>query len=142
MRGMFFAAGLAATLLATAQPALAAEPAPAQQTITLDQIARLMIGTWQSNDDARLVREFRPDGTSIDIYEGDDSGPSPGAWSLFNGTSPPKDMAWRKLPTDAVYLKLSSRGDIYLFALTAVNPQTMQMINVDRRQQVTFSRLK
>ncbi len=139
MRVLLAALGL---LVAVAWPALAADPAPQPAPITLDQIHRLMTGTWQNTADTRFTRQLNADGTSVDRYEGDESATSVGTWKLFEGTALPRELAARKVPAEGLYMTLAEHGDLYLFAVTAVAPQAMEMINIDRRQALRFERLK
>jgi hypothetical protein len=119
--------------------------APAAETAqpsNIDQIKRMMTGTWQNMADTRFTRQLNADGTSVDRYEGDDSATSTGSWTLLAGSALPPDLAARKLPAQGVYMRLSEHGDSYLFALTALDPQAMEMINIDRQQKLSFARLK
>lgn len=137
--GWCFAAILANSPL-IAIPAAAADQAT--HTISLDQIKQLMIGTWQNLADPGFSRQFNADGTSVDRVEGDDSATSVGQWTLISGAALPPYLAARKLPAEGVYMTLLEQGDAYVFALTQVDSQTIQMINVDRKLAITFARLK
>lgn len=137
--GWCFAAILANSPL-IAIPAAAADQAT--HTISLDQIKQLMIGTWQNLADPGFSRQFNADGTSVDRVEGDDSATSVGQWTLISGAALPPYLAARKLPAEGVYMTLLEHGDAYVFALTQVDSQTIQMINVDRKLAITFARLK
>jgi hypothetical protein len=139
---MKLASLLLCVLLAGAiEPGLA-DGVPATQQVTLDQIRWLMIGTWQNLADPGFTRQFNADGSSVDRVEGDDSATSAGSWNLINGAALPPELAARKLPAEGVYMTLSEHGDFYLFALTQIDPQSMQMVNVDRNLKLSFARLK
>ncbi len=131
-----------ATTAWAADPAPAAQPAAPAATISIDQIRRMMAGTWQNLAEPRFTRELNADGTSVDRYEGDDTATSFGNWKLVAGSALPPDLAARKLPAEGVYMTLAEHGDIYLFALTAVDPQSLEMINLDLKQRLSFARLK
>jgi hypothetical protein len=140
MRGVTASIFLVLALgLASLGPAAAAENA---QQVNVEQIRRGLTGTWQSLDDTRFTRQLNADGTSVDRYEGDESATSAGSWKLVEGTALPPDLAARKLPAEGFYLTLTEHGDLYLFALTALNPQAMEVINLDRKQTLSFVRLK
>lgn len=123
-----------------APPAVAVEQTT--QTISLDQIKQMMIGTWQNLADPGFTRQFNPDGSSIDRVEGDDSATTVGQWALVSGAALTPYLAARKLPAEGVYLTLSEHGDSYVFALLQVDAQSIQMINVDRKLKLEFARLK
>jgi hypothetical protein len=132
---------LCVSLAGDIEPVLA-NGAPAAQQVTLDQIRQLMIGTWQNLADTGFTRQFNPDGSAVDRVEGDDSATSVGTWTLINGAALPPELAARKLPAEGVYMTLSEHGDFYLFALVQIDPQSMQMVNIDRNLKLSFARLK
>ena len=119
-----------------------ADGGPATQQVSLDQIRRLMIGTWQNLADPGFTRQFNSDGSSVDRVEGDDTATSAGTWTLINGAALPPQLAARRLPAEGVYMTLSEHGDSYLFALIQIDPQSMQMVNIDRNLKLSFARLK
>jgi hypothetical protein len=142
MRAVGFAFGVMLAF-ASGVPALAADAPPAAPpTVNLDQLRGGLIGTWQNTADPGFTRELDRDGTATERYEGDDSATASGHWLLFAGTAQPADMAARKLPADGVYLEVSTHGDLYLFALQSLDPQSLQMVSLDRKQSLIFSRLK
>ena len=141
MKGVTARAFLVLVLaMAGVWPARAAEATTPQ--INIEQIRRGMTGTWQSLEDTRFTRQLNADGTSVDRYEGDDTATSAGSWRLLEGVALPPDLAARKLPPEGVYMTLTEHGDRYLFALTALDPQSMEIINIDRKQKLSFVRLK
>jgi hypothetical protein len=124
-----------------AGPVLAAD-AVANPTPSVEQLNRMLAGTWQNSADPRFTRQLNPDGSSVDRYEGDDSATSVGRWKLLDGKSLPPGLAASKLPVEGFYLTLSERGDSYLYALTALDPQSLEMIDIYRKQKQSFARLK
>ncbi|HEX2592426.1 MAG TPA: hypothetical protein VHL34_13070 [Rhizomicrobium sp.] len=135
---------LAAIVIATTIPAAAyaADAAGQTATISLDQLKGMMVGTWQNLDETGFTRQLNADGTCIDRFEGDASATSSGVWMLYDGRALPPFLAARKLPAEGVYMTLSEHGDLYTFALTAFSPQSLQMINIDRKMRLSFGRLK
>jgi hypothetical protein len=108
----------------------------------LDQVRHGLIGTWQSTDDTRYSRQLSADGSVVEHYEGDPSPPTKGTWSIFYGAAPPPEAKGRQLVADGTYLELKEDGDVLLFGLTELSAQTLQMIYLERGNQLSFTRLK
>jgi hypothetical protein len=101
-----------------------------------------MVGTWQSVDDPKFTREFSPDGSAAERYEGDASATTPGRWSLFLGSAPPRGLAGRTLQPRAIYLELDQNGDKLLFGLAGLTRSDLKMVYLERGNLVSFTRLK
>lgn len=120
--------------------AVAADAPPAAPP-DLAVIHNALVGTWQSQNDTKLTREFDADGTTIERYEGDDSGTNIGRWTLFFGKSPPPGFSGHKLEDKVVYLIIDQNGDVLLFALAGLTRSDMKMIYLERGNVMTFARL-
>jgi hypothetical protein len=138
--------GLSLILLLAAPAAFAADPAPKTQQTDVAKVSAMLLGTWQDNDNTGFSREFRADGTCVDRSDQDPSMAIAGGWALFNGASPPSDMAGTmramKLPTDGLYLRVFQRDDVFLYAMVSVTPQSLVVIDIARQKRRTFLRLK
>jgi hypothetical protein len=115
---------------------------PAAPVWTLDTLRHFMVGTWDSADDTRLSREFDPDGTAIDRYDGDESATARGTWLLFTGSVAPPEAAHHKLSAEGIYLEVRERGDVLLFAVLGVDSQNLVLGYLERGNTLRFSRLK
>ena len=101
-----------------------------------------LAGTWQSTNDPKFSREFDPDGTEIERYEGNSSATVTGRWMLFLGSAPPPGLAGRTFDAKSIYLKLNQNGDVLLFALVGLSRSDMKMVYLERGNLLTFARLK
>ena len=67
-------------------PQLSQAPATTGQTNTTQtsgtETSSKIVGTWQSQTDAKFTREFRVDGVIYDRYEGDATPGIGGSWSI------------------------------------------------------------
>jgi hypothetical protein len=127
-----------AALLASGVGTTAADAPPPLAVVT-----RALVGTWESSEDTRFSREFRADNTVTDSYEGDPDNSQSGNWLLFAGGTPPPEFAGRKsLVASAYYLEIRENGDTLLFGLTHVDRAALQMVNLDRGNTLTFTRLR
>jgi len=105
--------------------------------------ARAIVGTWESTDDTRFSRELRADGSAIDRYDGDPDGSQSGTWQLFPGNAPPPEFEGRRaLIANGLYLEIRENGDMLLFGITGVSRDALQMINLDRGNTLSFTRLR
>jgi hypothetical protein len=132
----FAIAAVALSLLAG--PMRAGEAPPP----SLDTVERALIGTWQSLGDTRFTREFDADGKAADRYDGAPNDVIAGRWSAFLGSAPPKAAQGRKLIADAFYVELDQQGDVLIFAVAALNAQSLQLYNLDRGDMLSFSRFR
>jgi len=101
-----------------------------------------IIGTWQSVDDPKFTREFLPDGSAAERYEGDTSATTPGRWLVFLGSAPPRGLAGRTLQPKVIYLELDQNGDQLLFGLAGLSRSDLKMVYLERGNLLSFTRLK
>jgi hypothetical protein len=132
-----FAIAAVALILLALPSGAAGAPQP-----TLESVQRALIGTWQSLGDTRFTRELDADGKAADRYDGAPNDVIAGRWSAFLGSAPPKAAQGRKLIADAFYVELDQQGDVLIFAVAALNAQSLQLYNVDRGDMLSFSRFR
>lgn len=144
-RGLFMSRSMTAPVLALyalllAGVAIAADaPPPALPDLAVIHTA--LVGTWQSQNDTKLTREFDADGRTVERYEGDDSATNIGRWALFYGKSPPPGFSGQKFEDKVVYLKIDQNGDVLLFALAGLTRSDMKMVYLERGNVMSFARL-
>jgi hypothetical protein len=139
MRRTWLAFTVAATLgFAGVRGAETAAPAP---QITLASIRDDMVGMWQNVADPRFTRELDADGRAVDKF-GEESDAAPGTWLLFAGSAPPAKLASRKFETNGVYLEIDRDEDTLIYRLASVSRSDMQMLDLDHKALIAFSRLK
>lgn len=113
------------------------EGAGVEQDMTI-AVNENIVGTWISLDDNKFIREFRSDGTTVDIYEGEEV--SKGKWLVFtheNGIA--TDFPQTK---EDVYIKIEDidpSGTLY-FSLAKLTPEELELIYMDRGNVLRFSR--
>ena len=138
MRSTCFALALA--IAALAPGARAQSPAPAKP-ITLATVRQDMIGTWQNEADTRFTRELDANGRAFDRLLGEEGDSVPGSWTIFAGSAPPKKLAGHKFDSDGVYLEIDRDEDTLLFQLVRVSRSDLQMIDLEQKVMLDFSRL-
>ena len=65
-----------------------------------------------------------------------------GSWSIFTGNAPPPEAKGRPFAPQATYLEIRQNGDVLLFGLMALSSQGLQMVYLERGNQLSFTRLK
>ena len=107
-------------------------PAPGQAPI---------VGEWRSTDDANFTRQFNPDGTYTDSYEGDASATSNGIWKLFTTTNP--DSAFTGvLAQGTTYLKMADASTTLFFSILKETNDGLQLLYLDRGNTLSFTRVR
>ena len=123
---------VASIALAIASSAVAA---PSQEA--------LMAGKWRSTDDAKAMVEIRADGTWIDSYVGEPSATATSHWLLFSGAKPPKAAAGETLDATSTYLEVNDQdGGQLFYALDKVDTKSLEMLYLDRGNELTYTRVK
>ena len=61
---------------------------------------------------------------------------------MFNGDAPPADAKSYKMIPDATYLEIKQNGDVLFFGLSGLTTQSLQLIYLERGNQLSFTRLK
>lgn len=98
-----------------------------------------LVGTWQSRDDAKFIREFQADGTAIDRYDGTPD--APGSWQTF--TSESGVATPFPLDAGAAYLKMEIGGDeeMLYFKVATLTPERLDLVYMNRGGVLSFNRL-
>ncbi|PIR83914.1 hypothetical protein COU18_00665 [Candidatus Kaiserbacteria bacterium CG10_big_fil_rev_8_21_14_0_10_51_14] len=102
-------------------------------------VSEAMIGTWQSAEDPNFTREFRDDGRVVDRYVGNASATSEGIWGAFTA-----DMASAGTTTGlapgVVYVQMTFDDMVLYFSIVKA-ADTLEMVYLDRGNQLTFTRV-
>lgn len=91
-------------------------------------VARDIVGTWKSTDDAKFTRQFAADGTLIDRYESNDDAVR-GMWKTFmsaDGESVPSE-----LKEGVVYLKIAFPEEVMFFSVPKITADSLEMVYLD-----------
>lgn len=100
-----------------------------------------IIGSWQSTDDAKFIREFATGGVIIDHYEGVDN--TSGTWSAFTSeanieTPFPQDAG-------AVYFEVVMNDfpeEVLYFELAKLTPEELELFFLGRGGVLAFTRVE
>ncbi|MBI2612569.1 MliC family protein, partial [Candidatus Kaiserbacteria bacterium] len=87
-------------------------------------VSESIVGKWQSVDDAKFTREFKADGTAVDMYDGKDA--TSGTWKVFTKDNP-ITVAF-PLVADKVYIQMTmqgTQGDTLNFSLNKLTPEEL-----------------
>lgn len=102
-------------------------------------VTESIVGTWQSTDDTKFVREFRANGVSVDFYDGKVS--STDRWKAFTSEQPLPTYA--PLEAQTPYIQLMTEDNTALnFKVSKLTPETLELIYLDRGGQLNFTRIK
>lgn len=94
-------------------------------------VSESIVGKWQSVDDAKFSREFKADGTAVDMYDSKDA--TSGTWKVFTKEKP-IEVAF-PLEDDAVYIQMTMQGtqaDNLNFKLSKLTPEELELVYMDR----------
>jgi hypothetical protein len=103
-------------------------------------VAADIIGSWQSDDDAKFVREFKEGGDIVDHYEGIDD--TTGTWSAF-AASADTETPFPQTP-NAVYLRVVMNDfpeEILYFELAKLTPEALELYFLGAGGVLSFTRL-
>ena len=98
-----------------------------------------ILGVWRSLDDRRFNREFRADGSFVDIYEGDND--TLGIWRIYNGNELGEDLDFEP-DNDAIYLMLTDDITPELvmhFRINKLTPEEMELTYMERGNILRFT---
>lgn len=122
----------------TSQEAVIEEHADQKPDLAL-VVSESIVGTWQSVDDKKFLREFKANGTSIDYYDGKVS--STDTWKAFTIDKPLPTYA--PLEKDTPYVQLMTEENMALnFKVTKLTPDELELVYLDRGGMLTFTRIK
>ncbi|MDP2650397.1 MAG: hypothetical protein Q8P16_02420 [bacterium] len=103
-------------------------------------VANGLVGTWQSNEDAKFKREFNADGTVTDTYEGENAVASHGEWEVF--TDPSAEPVEVPDIPGATYVRLVFDEETVYFIVPEITESNLVMIYLGRGGALTFTRVK
>lgn len=107
--------------------------------VETEDVGKMIIGVWESTDDANFVRVFEENGTVTDTYEGDSEATSIGQWTILTDLSeePPN------IPSEEgmVYLKILFEEEAFYFIISEVDETSLQLIYLDRGGALNFERI-
>ncbi len=96
-------------------------------------------GKWQSNEDPKSAREFKDDGSVVDIYDG--KVVSTGTYSAFVKTNAPAGITL-PLEDSAVYIQIKDASTSLMFKLAKLTPEELELIYMDRGGMLTYKLVK
>lgn len=108
-------------------------------------VGESIMGTWQSNEDAKFSREFAGfaeanlSGTVVDRYEG--AQVSTGTYAVFTKDNPLPGITI-PLEDNIAYVRLTmsgSQAETLTFKVTTLTPETLEMIYLDRGGVQTYT---
>lgn len=100
-------------------------------------VSESIVGKWQSNEDAKFVREFKDGGIASDWY--DNETVSEGSWKVFTKENP-VEVSF-PLEANVVYIQMTmqgTQGDTLNFKLVKLTPEVLELIYMDRGGTLTF----
>ncbi len=112
----------------------------ASQADKEDTVSQNLTGTWQSTQDAKFTREFKGDGSVVDLYGGQEQ--SNGAWEVFTKAHPlnvPFPLA-----DNAAYVQIRTVGtsDTLNFSIASLTPDSLTLTYMDRGNTLAFRRVQ
>src|SRR3989344_4080302 len=100
-------------------------------------VSESIVGKWRSIDDAKFTREFKADGTAVDLYDNKDA--SGATWKAFTKEAP-LSVSF-PLEDSAVYIQMTmqgTQGDTLNFKLVKLTPEELELIYMDRGGTLRF----
>lgn len=100
-------------------------------------VSESIVGKWQSVDDVKFTREFKADGTAVDMY--DNKNATSGTWKAFSKEAPFSVLF--PLEDGAVYIQMTMQGtqaDTLNFKLVKLTPEELELIYMDRGGTLRF----
>lgn len=105
-------------------------------------VSESIVGKWQSTEDPKSVREFKDDGTMVDIYDG--KVVSTDLFVVFTKENAPKIVAF-PIEDNAVYIQATQKGtqeDTLNFKLVKLTPDELVLIYMERGGTLTYKAVK
>lgn len=117
------------------------EGAGAQQDATIAANSNI-VGKWQSTEDAKFTREFKSNGTVVDMY--DNGSVSNGTWASFTSASKKVTRATFPLEVGITYVQLAmtgSQADELNFKIIKLSPEELELVYMDRGNTLRFKKV-
>jgi len=99
---------------------------------TTERIAKQLVGSWQSEDDAKSVMFFEEDGTLENIYDGETIGT--GTWEVVDSLPNIGES-----PTGA-FLRTVVMGEEYLYTVVSLSEENLELTYLARGNTLKFIR--
>lgn len=97
-----------------------------------------VIGTWQSVDNSKFLREFQSDGTMIDVY--DNQIIDEAVWSPFTKNNPVATEY--PLEPGAIYIQTTGKNGIQQMKIVSVASSSLELLYLGQTKTVKFIRLR
>ncbi|TSC86110.1 MAG: hypothetical protein G01um10148_616 [Parcubacteria group bacterium Gr01-1014_8] len=91
--------------------------------------ANTIVGVWKSAEDAKFTREFKPDFSVIDRYEGDASATSEANWYTF--MSPTDEPTPFPIREGLSYMKIMTPNEVMFFTVDRSSDDELELTYVD-----------
>lgn len=104
-------------------------------------VGEAVMGQWQSDQDANLVREFKADNAVTDWYGGAEV--MTGYWEIFDGSEAPASLVLND-DEESVYLRMTLTGkdiDSLYFRVSEVTENTLELVYIGPGGVMTFTRV-
>ncbi len=108
----------------------------AQEALTEADVAtlsELIVGTWRSTDDASSEVVFNEDGTTVDVYDGEDL--AQGTWDLALG-------AGTEYQDTGIVLTTTINGEEYRYLVWDLNEANLVLNYVERGNTLSYTRVE
>lgn len=105
-------------------------------------VSESIVGKWQSTQDPKSVREFKADGTMVDIYDG--KVVSTNLWVAFTKDNAPKMVAF-PIEDSSVYIQATEKGtaqNTLDFKVVKLTPEELELIYMSRGGTLTYKAVK
>jgi len=108
---------------------------------SLNAAEAALVGNWRNTEDPRFTREFRGDGSAVDLYDnGDETDRTQLSWNVFNADEP--DTTYKGSYKDsATYLHMSNGAEDLFFELNKITSEELEMVFLDGNGVLTFKKV-
>lgn len=130
--GWWYWAFMAPIAMAPGQP----EPMPAAE----DDRVQVLVGAWQSTEDARFVRTFNADGTVADRYTGAPDATVTGNWSFVTDIS--AELPELQPVEGTRYVKIEFPEEVLYFAITNLTETELSLMYLTGNGILEFTRVQ
>ena len=120
--------------------------APSQNAVNGDPrvvaVQGMLIVRWSSEEDRNFEREYRAEGTVVDLYasaEGETQ--TAAAWSLFTSDNAPSGVEFQMNNQDVYIAQTEEGGDVTYFRITGVTTTELEIVNMTGNGGMRFGKL-
>ncbi len=104
-------------------------------------VGESVMGQWQSEQDIKLIREFKADNVVTDWYDGTEV--LTGFWEIFDGGEAPASLLVND-DEESVYIRMTLTGediDSLYFRVVEVTENTLELAYIGPGGVMTFTRV-